>query len=297
MAKTMYQSNTIRQCLWLIATIRQNKRLTLKALQKKWMADKMGDMLYRSSFNRYRDKIFELFGLVMECDEKYQYYFANPGELTDHSVESWLLSTMTVNVALADSQTVKDRIVLESVPEGEQFLSVIIKAIRLNRRLHIRYQRFGCEVSEKMVEPYVLKLWGRRWYLLVFTGRHMAIYSLDRMLSVEMTDETFVMPADFSSEQFFGEYYGVLTDEATPLTHVVVRAYGKTANYLHTLPLHHSQQVVGTTETYTDFALDVRPTPDFIGELLKFDQGVEVLNPPELRLKICKIIKEMLNRY
>ena len=95
----MYQSNTIRQCLWLIATIRQNGRLTLKALQEKWTADKMGDTLHRSSFNRYRDKIFELFGLVMECDEKYQYYFQNPGELTDHSIESWLLSTMTVNVA------------------------------------------------------------------------------------------------------------------------------------------------------------------------------------------------------
>ena len=35
----MYQSNTIRQCLWLIATIRQNGRLTLKALQEKWTAD------------------------------------------------------------------------------------------------------------------------------------------------------------------------------------------------------------------------------------------------------------------
>ena len=293
----MTQSNTIRQCLWLITTIRQNGRITLKKLQEKWTADRMGDVLYRSSFNRYRDKIFELFGLVMDCDEKYQYYFANPNELADHSIESWLLSTMTVNVALADSQTVKDRIVLENVPEGEQYLPIIIKAIRLNRRLHMRYQRFGCEVSEKTVEPYVLKLWGRRWYLLVFTGHHMATYSLDRMLSVEMTDETFVMPADFSPEQFFDEYYGVLTDEGTPLEHVVVRAYGKTANYLRTLPLHHSQQEIATAEDYADFSFDIRPTPDFIGELLKYDQGVEVLNPPEFRLKICKIIKEMLNRY
>lgn len=194
----MTQNKTIRQCLWLITTIRQHGRITLRDLQEKWTADMMGDVLYRSSFNRYRDKIFELFGLLMKCDEKYQYYFANPNELADHSIESWLLSTMTVNVALADSQTVKDHIVLESVPEGEQYLPEIIKAIRLNRRLHMRYQRFGCEVSEKTVEPYVLKLWGRRWYLLVFTGHHMAIYSLDRMLSLEMTDETFVMPADFS---------------------------------------------------------------------------------------------------
>ena len=293
----MYQSNTIRQCLWLITTIRQNGRITLKKLQEKWTDDRMGDVLYRSTFNRYRDKIFELFGLVMECDEKYRYHIANPNELADHSIESWLLSTMTVSVALADSTTVKDRIVLENVPEGEQYLPVIIKAIRLNRRLHMRYQRFGCEVSENTVEPYVLKLSGRRWYLLVFTGHHMATYSLDRMLSMEMTDEPFVMPADFSPEQFFSEYYGVLTDETTPLEHVVVRAYGKTAAYLRTLPLHHSQQVVGTTDDYTDFAFDIRPTPDFIGELLTYNRGLEVLNPPDFRLKIRKKLEEMLNRY
>ena len=35
----MYQSNTIRQCLWLITTIRQNERLTLKALQEKKTLD------------------------------------------------------------------------------------------------------------------------------------------------------------------------------------------------------------------------------------------------------------------
>ena len=293
----MYQINTIRQCLWLITTIRQNGRITLKKLQEKWTADRMGDVLHRSSFNRYRDKIFELFGLVMECDEKYQYYFVNPNELADHSIESWLLSTMTVSVELADSQTVKDRIVLENVPGGEQYLPVIIKAIRLNRRVHMRYQRFGCEVSEKTVDPYVLKLSGRRWYLLVFTGHHMATYSLDRMLSMEMTDETFVMPTDFSPEQFFSEYYDVLTDETTPLEHVVVRAYGKTAAYLRTLPLHHSQQVVGTTDDYTDFAFDIRPTPDFIGELLTYNRGLEVLNPPDFRLKIRKKLEEMLNRY
>ena len=52
------------------------------------------------------------------------------------------------------------------------------------------------------------------------------------------------------------------------------RAYGKTANYLRTLPLHHSQRVKDTTEAYTDFSYDIRPTPDFIGELLKYDRFI-----------------------
>ena len=75
------------------------------------------------------------------------------------------------------------------------------------------------------------------------------------------------------------------------------RAYGKTANYLRTLPLHYSQRVKDTTEAYTDFSYDIRPTPDFIGELLKYDQGLEVVDPPELRAKMRQMIAETLKRY
>ena len=295
--KNMYQENTIGHCTWIITTIRQRGRVTLRELQKLWIADNRGDKLYRSTFNRYRDKIFRLFGLVMECDDDYRYFFANPSVMDDHSIESWLLSTMTVNTALAESLMVKDRIVLEQVPEGEQYLPLIISAIRQNQKLLIRYRRFGGEVSERTVAPYVLKLWGRRWYLLVFTGNHMATYSLDRVRSLEMTDETFVMPADFSAQDYFGDFYGVLTDENVPMRHIVVRAYGNTANYLRTLPLHDSQRMVGGNEDYTDFSFDLRPTPDFIGELLKYDEGLEVLDPPEFRLKIREIVTNMLKRY
>ncbi|MBQ8463340.1 MAG: WYL domain-containing protein [Prevotella sp.] len=293
----MYQSNSIRQCLWVMAAVRERGRITLRELGEKWVADGMGNTLHRSAFNRCRDKIFQMFGLMIECDEQHRYYVANPQEMDERSIESWLLSTMTVNTALADSAQVKERIVLESVPEGEQYLPLIIRAIKHNRRLHLRYQRFGCEVTEKTVEPYVLKLWGRRWYLLVFTGRHMATYSLDRLLSLEMTEETFRMPADFSAEQYFGEFYGVLTDETVPLEDVVVRAYGKTAHYLRTLPLHPSQRVVEATEEWTDYGLRLRPTADFVGELLKYDDGVEVLQPASLRLKICEKLDLMVNRY
>ena len=93
---------------------------------------------------------------------------------------------------------------------------VSLQAIKLNRRIRIGYQRFGGEAYEKTVEPYTLKLFRQRWYILVFTGHHIATYALDRMLSLEMTEETFEMPADFSPQGYFAEYFGVLTDE-TPM--------------------------------------------------------------------------------
>ena len=89
---------------------------------------------------------------------------------------------------------------------------------------------------------------------------------------------------------------GVLTD-GTPMAHVVLRAYNKTPNYLRTLPLHPSQREIGSTEHYADFSFDIRPTADFLGQLLSHGDGIEVLEPLELREKMRQIIAESLKRY
>ena len=127
--------------------------------------------------------------------------------------------------------------------------------------------------------------------------------ALDRMTKVELTDETFEMPADFSSEAYFSDYYGVKTDD-TPMAHVVVRAHRWTPDYLRTLPLHHSQQELesgeithadSSTSPYTDFSFDIRPTADFLNELMKF--GIEVLQPLDLREKMRHRALEMYHYY
>ena len=301
--ETMSKIKNMHQLVWLISTIKKSGGITLRELSHRWVEDDLADgsPLARSTFNRHRDEIFELFGLVMSCDESYRYYFDNPEAIDDHSIESWLLSTMTVNAALSDSAAIRSRIILEDVPAGEQFLPTIIDGLKLGRRLRMGYQKFGSEPSERVVEPCALKLSRRRWYLLAGTEGRFKVFSLDRMYSLVMTDEHFEQPEGFSAEAYFAEYFGVLTD-GTPLEHVVLRAYGKMADYLRTLPLHHSQREIYTREptpcvNFADFELDIRPTADFIGELLSYDQGIEVLEPEALRLKIREKLREMLNRY
>ena len=215
---------------------------------------------------------------------------------SDDSIESWLFSTLAVHDVLADSAAVKERLVLENAPAGEQYLETIIRAIKANRQLLIGYKAFGSEGYEKILCPYALKLSRQRWYLLTYTGRHMATYALDRMTKVELTDETFEMPADFSPQDYFAEYYGVLTDD-TLMAHVVIRAHNWTPDYLRTLPLHHSQREIATTEHHADFSFDIRPTADFLGLLLVHGDGIEVLEPQELRQKMRGMIAEMFKRY
>lgn len=296
----MKPARIFHQYIWLVTLLKRYKQLTLEEISRRWVDDKVADgsPLSRVSFYRHRDAILDMFGIVIECDVEhgYKYYIANPDVLDDNSVEGWMLSTLTVNTALSDSASLSGRILLESVPAGEEYLQLLIQAMRIGRRVAIVYQRFGAESTEKVVSPYSLKLFHRRWYLLAFTGRHLATYALDRMRSVELSDDTFEMPADFSPQAYFAEYFGVTTDE-TPLAHVVVRVSGWAPDYLRTLPLHHSQREIVHSDEYTDFSFDIRPTPDFIGELISYGDSLEVLEPADLRLKICKILKDSLNRY
>ena len=296
----MKPAQIFHQYIWIINTLRAYKRLTFEELNRKWQAGEVtdGNALQRSSFNRHRDAILDMFGIIIDCDQKdYKYYISNLEVLNDDSVERWLFSTLTVHGVLADSAAVKERVVLENVPAGEEYLETIIRAIRTDHRLHMGYQKFGTEGYVKTVCPYALKLFHQRWYLLAKNDEdQMRIYALDRMTMMELADETFEMPEDFSPQAYFSEYFGVLTVD-TPMAHVVIRAHNFTPNYLRTLPLHHSQRELTSTEHYTDFSFDIRPTADFLGQLLSHGDGIEVLEPADLRQKMKQLIANNLKRY
>ena len=296
----MKPAQIFHQYIWIINTLRACRRLTFEELNQKWQQDGVadGNALQRSSFNRHRDAILDMFGIIIDCDPRtYRYYISNPETLGDDSIERWLFSTLTVHGILADCAAVKERVVLENVPAGEEYLQTIIRAIRTGHRLCIGYQKFEAEGYEKTVSPYALKLFHQRWYLLAKTNDdQMRIYALDRMTMAELTDESFEMPADFLPQEYFSAYYGVLTDE-TPMTHVVIRAHNRTPNYLRTLPLHHSQQELTSTDHYADFSFDIRPTADFLGQLLSHGDGIEILEPLELREKMRQLIANSLKRY
>ena len=293
----MTNGRQFKHYVWIVNTLRQRRRLTLSELSELWVADEVadGNPLPRSSFNKYRDAILDMFGLVIECDATYHYFISNPSEIEGDRMKQWLLSTLTTGLTLGDSSAVKDSIILENVPAGYEFLPVILQAIRQTRTILMGYRKFGSEAYTRAVNPYAVKLFHQRWYMLADNGERMSVYSLDRMLSATLTEEHFERPEDFSPEAYFAEYFGVMTD-GTPMEHVVVRAYGKMASLLRTLPLHASQRELESAEGYTDFSFDIRPTIDFVSELLSKIDGLDVLQPESLRERVRQILEGALSR-
>lgn len=297
----MKPSLIFSQYVWLVNTLRRYGRLTLEELNEKWQDDDVadGNPLSRSTFNRHREAVLYMFGVIIECDTQdgYRYYIDNPEVLENDTLERWMLNTLTVGSVLADSQSIHDRILLENVPAGEEYLQTLIKAIKTGHKVEICYARFGHSGYNICVAPYALKLWHQRWYLLSSDGRYLITYSLDRMRSVKLLDQTFKLPENFSAAAYFSEFYGVLTDTDVPLQHIRVRAYGRTPDYMRTLPYHSSQKEIETTDDYADFTFDIRPTYDFLNALASVGPGIEIIEPVALRNQMKEWLKASLDLY
>jgi len=191
----------------------------------------------------------------------------------------------------------KSRIQFENIPSGQQFLTTIIEAMRDGLKLRVSYQSFWANTpSEYEVEPYLIKVFKQRWYLVGRSDK-LRIYGLDRLKLCECTSEQFNIPIDFDAESYFQDCYGIINVEDVAVQYVVLRISASQANYLRTLPLHHSQLETETTVAHSTFRFHLKPTFDFRQELLSLGDDVEVLQPEWLREEIKQVVQNITGKY
>ena len=294
-----------KEYIWLVNTICRAKRISLAEINEKWQRTEMseGMPLSRTTFNRHKDAIEDIFGIYIDCDRKdgYRYYIGNEEVLRENSVQNWMLSTLTVNNLISESMSIQNRIVLENIPSEGEHLERVILAMKENKRITIRYKRYQSQEARTfMLSPYCIKLFRQRWYLLgQFEDGGFAMFSFDRMEDVAVTEQTFKMDKDFDASEFFGECYGVVIGDGSKPVRVVLRAFGMERFYLRDLPLHHTQKELQCDEKqdFADFELFLRPTTDFKGQLLSRGAWLKVLEPHWLADEIREWHEEAARNY
>ena len=144
------------------------------------------------------------------------------------------------------------------------------------------------------IAPYCIKVFKQRWYIIGHRegNDEVHFYSLDRVLSMEITENAFKVPKSFNADAFLYNYYGVMAG-TMPAESVLLRVTPFRANYLRSLPLHHSQNEVERTEEYSLFEYWIAPTADFIQELRSFLPDIIVLRPLWLREKFINEAKNI----
>lgn len=296
-------SNLINKYVWLVDTIYRAGRIAFDDINRRWLDCELseGVALSKRTFHKWRIAIEETFGLIIDNENRglYRYFIFNEEKVRAGGLRSWLINTIAVSNLLADSRCLKDRIVLEDIPSGQHFLPAIIEAMRENRALSMTYRSFAGEEAHTFeVEPYCVKLFRQRWYVVGRSGYHeqVRIYALDRMEALSKTGRTFAVPDDFSPEAFFDGCYGIIVDD-TPLEKVVLKVAAEGAPYVRSLPFHASQRETSRGETFSVFEMTLRPTFDFMQAVLTRGADVEVLAPEWFRSRVAECVRRMYDAY
>lgn len=274
--------------IWLLNTIARGP-ISRAAIDEKWahssVNDYKQDYIPESNFHRWKDTIQLLFDVHIKCNSNNEYYIEEATDLRSADLRTRLLNLMSVNSLLKDSKELSNQILFEPVPAGEQFLSPIIEALRDKTTIEVTYQGFGKPHSSTfIVEPYCLKMFRQRWYLLAYSPDldRMLIYSLDRIHAIEPTKQKYQLPEDFDAERYFKDTYGVTGIGEKP-EEIKICIDAMQANYLRTLPLHTSQEEIERNDDYSIFRYYMVPSYEFLQELRKYGSDVEVISPESVR--------------
>ena len=296
--------NTINKYVWLADTIYRAKKISFEEINRRWLDSDMsdGEALSIRTFHKWRVAIEEMFGLVIENENggQYRYYIENSEDLKDGSMRSWLFNTLTVSNLMMESASIKDKILFEEIPDGEQYLPTILEALKKNTVLEMTYQSYWRdEANTFTVEPYCLKAFKQRWYLVGRSPYYnkIMIYALDRVHQLELTALHFEYPEDFKAEDYFDECFGIIADVNCKVETVKLKVSAGQANYLRSLTLHQSQKEIERNDEYSIFTVRLRPTFDFRQEILSQGCDIEVLEPKWFRDEVAEISKHMWNKY
>ena len=297
-------SKTFNRYIWLLDILLQEKQLTFDEISKRWQESNLGDNkpLPLRTFHQHRSAVEELFGVEIKCNTSkgYKYYIANPEVLRNDKTRKWLLNSFNLSNMIIAGHNMKDRILFEDIPRGTEYLQTIIDAMQQSKELAIDYQPFYGRRTSYTLQPYAMKAYHKRWYLLGFIKELETIrnIALDRLLEMTIREQSFSLPENFNAAKYYENTVGIFVSEDLSPVKVKLRAYGKQIEYLRSLPLHKSQ--CETSSRYGEFCVfeyKLCLTPELSSQILAMGENIEVLEPQELREEVKRRLEESFLRY
>lgn len=296
----MTPTSLFNRYLWLVEQLSNGRKLSKSEIDSRWANSVFNydgeETIPCRTFIRMKENILSLFDIQIVYDRKEKKYYIENDISGCNKHTQFLLSAFAVNQMVSENRDLADRILLEDTPAGSNiFLPEITTAMRENRRLSITYQNYEMQTAREFeIEPYALRYFGRRWYVLAHTDFHnsLRLYALDRMKDVKISDKLFKLPEDFSADDYFSRYFGVIVTDAKA-ENIQLKTTDTRAKYLRSLPLHHSQKEIAANL----FELHLVPTDDFINAVRAMETEVEIVSPAWLRKRLLQDAKDLVKKY
>ncbi|MBP5420510.1 MAG: WYL domain-containing protein [Bacteroidales bacterium] len=191
----------------------------------------------------------------------------------------------------------------DSVPnlKGLRLLNPLYNYIANRQTLRILYQSFNATApTEIILYPYLLKEFRNRWFLFGSKADNLVInnLALDRIVSIEPSDEPFQDNPEFDSEHFFDDVIGVSKNiGSTPRT-IKFWATREQSNYVKTKPMHRSQRLIcENPDGSCVFAIDVVINFEMYSVFMSYGPGLKIIYPRDVLEHMRNKLKDCLELY
>ena len=231
-----------------------------------------------------------------QSEKVYFIYFEDKHEMNERMFEAF----DTFN-ALNLTDRLSDYIHFEKRrPQGTENLYGLLHAIKNRFQIEFSYQKFWEDVASfRTLEPYALKEFKNRWYVLGkdLKDNNIKSFALDRLSNLDITKRHFQYPADYNVNEDYRYCFGIISPNGLKPVEIILSFEPFQGKYIKTLPLHHTQQVLFDNEDELQIKLKLCITFDFEMELLSYGNRMKVLQPLSLIDKLKTAHLEAYNQY
>lgn len=245
-------------------------------------------------------EIRTLFGIDITYDTSRKGYYINSTEYESSGFQRMIeafdiFNSLNMTRDLASIVSAEQR-----RPAGTENMYGLLNAIKNCLQIKFHYRKFwNDEVKSRVVEPYLLKEFRNRWYVISIEtkGNVIKTFALDRISELEITSVKFNRNDKIKIDDVFQHSFGIITGDGQPPENIILSFDPFQGKYIKSLPLHTSQKVLIDNEDELRISLELHLTHDFLMEIRSFGEDVEVIEPASLKKLIVDSLKRTSNQY
>lgn len=245
-------------------------------------------------------EINNIFGLNIEYSKSEKGYFINKSEAENmnflHMIEVFdLFNSLNLAHELSPYIHMEKR-----KPLGTENLYGLLHAIKNRFKIKFLYKKFEeHETTKRIIEPYILKEFKSRWYIMGKDNNDNIIksFALDRLTNIEITNKTFPYTDNYNVEQNYRYCFGIISPNDEEAQDIVLSFDPIQGKYIKTLPLHETQKILVDTDNELQISLKLFVTHDLIMELLSFGDSLKVIKPKTLITEIKTAHEKAYKQY
>lgn len=290
----------MKSCLILLENLLFNaKKHSRKSLMIKLEEEKLS--FSDSAITRLLKTISDDFGICIKIkNEVYQIIEdeSEPNYLEKYNNIKSLLFREIIQKNLIENSIISQFISFgnNSINKGIENIEIILNAILEKKKLKIHYQKFSDdEIKEHILEPIFIREFQNRWYVVTQTDKKDKFFSFafDRIQKLEVLQSTYTLKV--SDTNFYKNTIGISYSQN--IEKIVLKFDNWQANYIKTLPLHSTQEIISEDESGLMISINVNINYELEQLIKSYGSSVEVIEPKELRKNIKQDLQSTLKFY